>query len=181
MVVDVIGAQVSAKAFACLLLIIRKTRGWNKQSDAIAMSQFGQFLKVKDWRTIEKAINELETIGAVKVVRKRGKWSVYSLGPLFESYPQVPAKNAGALNAGTSKKCKKVPAKNVGLQNTNIQNRADNKSYPQGDPFNIPANDHDLVNWAEAHGYPGPVSGHTFEQYRKRLTRAVRDNMARRH
>ncbi|MBT6550415.1 MAG: hypothetical protein HOM14_03565 [Gammaproteobacteria bacterium] len=113
-IVDEIAGKVSAKAFACLIFIIRKTRGWHKVKDSIPFTQFKQFLGIKDDRTVQKLLSELEVIGLISVRRINGKMNEYSMGELFKNDHQPPTNNAPALNATTHKKCSTPPTKNVG-------------------------------------------------------------------
>jgi hypothetical protein len=113
LMVDEIAGQISPKAFACLIFIVRKTRGWNKSSDLISVGQFKRFLQTKDDRTVQRIIDELEQFNLITVFRSLGQINEFSLGDLFKP----PAKNEGTLNEGTHKKCNEVPAKNVGTLN----------------------------------------------------------------
>jgi len=146
-VVDDIAGRVSAKAFACIIFIIRKTRGWHKQKDSIPVTQFKQFLCTKDERTVQKILSELEREGLIIVTRELGKKNEYELGAVFGDSSKLPTKNAGAKDATTRKKCSEPPTNNVGatthkkcgsskdtIQNPNTKGGACDlfiKTYPQ--------------------------------------------------
>ena len=61
------------------LIIIRKTKGWNKEYDAISISLFKKILNLKDDRTIRKAIASLKKLDLIKKEEKRGKITKYAI------------------------------------------------------------------------------------------------------
>ncbi|WP_294967044.1 replication protein [Sulfurimonas sp.] len=61
------------------LIIIRKTKGWHKEKDNIAISQFIKLLKIKDPRTIKKAIKGLVKLNLIKKIENVGKESTFSI------------------------------------------------------------------------------------------------------
>lgn len=144
LMVDEIAGQISPKAFACLIFIVRKTRGWNKSSDLISVGQFKRFLQTKDDRTVQRIIDELEQFNLITVFRSLGQINEFSLGDLFKP----PAKNEGTLNEGTHKKCNEVPTKNGGggthkkwgstkdniKTNTNIKEKIHKKEKTASEP-----------------------------------------------
>ena len=93
--------ELSGNAVKCYLIIVRKTRGWGKESDAIAISQFIDGKKLKDERTVKAALDELLAAGVVGKMDFKGRPSVYFLA-------KPPAKNAP-----TTKNEGAVPTKNV--------------------------------------------------------------------
>ncbi len=105
--VDEYLAELNGNELKILLVIIRKTKGWNKEFDGISISQFQKFTGIKDERTVRKAIKKLINLGLIEKVDNAGKFSLYCLTP--------PATNDGgqkmvgvATNAGTP------PATNAG-------------------------------------------------------------------
>ena len=113
--VDEMMGELSGNAVKCYLIIVRKTRGWGKESDAIAISQFIDGKKLKDERTVRAALDELLAAGVVGKMDFKGRPSVYFLA-------KPPAKNDGgvptnfvppAKNAPTTKNEGAVPTKNV--------------------------------------------------------------------
>ncbi|MFQ1018008.1 replication protein [Gilliamella sp. BG7] len=109
-VIDELMADMSANALRCYLLITRKTTGWGKTSDKISISQFMQYLGIKDKRTIYAALSELTNLGLINAIKNNGEITEYSL-VLGTSEPVT--KNAGTKNATGSKKCMEPVAKNV--------------------------------------------------------------------
>jgi Fe2+ or Zn2+ uptake regulation protein len=109
-VIDELMADMSANALRCYLLITRKTTGWGKASDKISISQFMQFLGIKDKRTIYAALSELTNLGLINAIKNNGEITEYSL--VLETSESV-TKNAGTKNATGSKKCIEPVTKNV--------------------------------------------------------------------
>lgn len=106
--VDEMMGELSGNAVKCYLIIVRKTRGWGKESDAIAISQFIDGKKLKDERTVRAALDELLAAGVVGKMDFKGRPSVYFLAKL-------PAKNEGGVPANFVPPTKNVPtAKNEG-------------------------------------------------------------------
>lgn len=65
--VDEMLAQVSGNACKVYLLIVRKTRGWQKEKDYISYSQIQKIAGIKSHETIKNALNELLELGLIKV------------------------------------------------------------------------------------------------------------------
>ena len=61
------------------LIIIRKTKGWQKEKDYISYSQFKRILNIKDDRTIKKAIKGLLKLNLIFKFERRGKISGFSI------------------------------------------------------------------------------------------------------
>ncbi|NUE95413.1 replication protein [Gilliamella sp. ESL0232] len=109
-VIDELMADMSANALRCYLLITRKTTGWGKTSDKISISQFMQYLGIKDKRTVYAALSELTNLGLINAIKNNGEITEYSL--VLETSEPV-AKNVGTKNVTGSKKCMEPVAKNV--------------------------------------------------------------------
>ncbi|OCG58997.1 hypothetical protein A9G41_00095 [Gilliamella sp. Nev5-1] len=109
-VIDELMADMSANALRCYLLITRKTTGWGKTSDRISVSQFMQYLGIKDKRTIYAALSELKNLGLINAIKNNGEITEYSL--VLEPSEPV-SKNAGTKNDTGSKKCIEPVTKNV--------------------------------------------------------------------
>lgn len=77
--VDSLMDELSGNAVKCYLKIVRKTRGWGKESDAIAISQFIDGKKLKDARTVNAALSELEEAGLIQKHELPGRPNVFSL------------------------------------------------------------------------------------------------------
>lgn len=61
------------------LIIIRKTKGWNKDFDAISISQFIRILSIKDQRTVKRAIKGLIVKNLIIRVEQIGKESKFAI------------------------------------------------------------------------------------------------------
>lgn len=122
--VDEMMGELSGNAVKCYLIIVRKTRGWGKESDAIAISQFIDGKKLKDERTVRAALDELLAAGVVGKMDFKGRPSVYFLA-------KPPAKNDGGVPANFVPPAKNVPtAKNEGAVPTNFVPTPPTKNVP---------------------------------------------------
>lgn len=113
--VDEMMGELSGNAVKCYLIIVRKTRGWGKESDAIAISQFIDGKKLKDERTVKAALDELLAAGVVGKMDFKGRPSVYFLAkPPAKNDRGVPTNFVPpAKNVPTAKNEGAVPTKNV--------------------------------------------------------------------
>lgn len=157
--VDEMMGELSGNAVKCYLIIVRKTRGWGKESDAIAISQFIDGKKLKDERTVRAALDELLAAGVVGKMDFKGRPSVYFLA-------KPPAKNDGgvptnfvppAKNAPTTKNEGAVPTKNVPTPPTkNVPHRKqENKKQ---DVVEISEVGKDGLGFADNSGFASPDS-----------------------
>lgn len=64
-VIDEYLSQMSGNALKCYILIVRKTRGWQKTHDSLSISQIQKATGIKSEKTVEKAINELVELGLI--------------------------------------------------------------------------------------------------------------------
>lgn len=155
--VDEMMGELSGNAVKCYLIIVRKTRGWGKESDAIAISQFIDGKKLKDERTVRAALDELLAVGVVGKMDFKGRPSVYFLA-------KPPAKNEGAVptnfvpptkNAPTTKNEGAVPTKNVPTPPTkNVPHRKqENKKQ---DVVEISEVGKDSLGFADSSGFASP-------------------------
>ena len=76
---DLVMAQVSDKAFKCLVFIMRQTVGFNRESHTIAITQFQKYCGIKKRDTVMTAIRELEQCKLITVERKTGCLNEYYL------------------------------------------------------------------------------------------------------
>ena len=155
--VDEMMGELSGNAVKCYLIIVRKTRGWGKESDAIAISQFIDGKKLKDERTVKAALDELLAAGVVGKMDFKGRPSVYFLA-------KPPAKNDGgvptnfvppAKNVPTAKNEGAVPTKNVPTPPTkNVPHRKqENKKQ---DVVEISEVGKDGLGFADNSGFASP-------------------------
>ena len=64
---------ISPLAFKCYALIVRKTRGWQKESDSIAQSQFMKRCNIKKAETVQAVLDELLELGLIGKIQHAGK------------------------------------------------------------------------------------------------------------
>ncbi|ENW95758.1 replication protein [Acinetobacter sp. NIPH 298] len=69
--------KISDASVKIYLLIIRKTRGWTKESDALSLRQL-ESLSLKSRPTVIKCLNELEEVGLIKKHQQSKYGNVYS-------------------------------------------------------------------------------------------------------
>lgn len=67
--------KVSGNACKIYLLIVRKTRGWNKEADRISFSQIREATGIGSNTTVDNAINELIKFNLIKVISGNQKSS----------------------------------------------------------------------------------------------------------
>ena len=155
--VDEMMGELSGNAVKCYLIIVRKTRGWGKESDAIAISQFIDGKKLKDERTVRAALDELLAAGVVGKMDFKGRPSVYFLAkPPAKNDGEVPANFVPpAKNAPTTKNEGAVPTKNVPTPPTkNVPHRKqENKKQ---DVVEISEVGKDSLGFADSSGFASP-------------------------
>jgi phage replication O-like protein O len=97
-------AELSDKAFKCLLLIIRQTLGFDRTTHSISLTQFQKYCGIKKRDTVMGCIKELEEAGVIEVARNLGRLNSYSL--TLDQYQQkglVPTKGTSPNDGdGTS-------------------------------------------------------------------------------
>lgn len=76
---DCIMAQISDKAFKCLMFVMRQTVGFNRASHTIAITQFQKYCGIKKEETVARVIRELEQCKLISVERKTGCLNTYTL------------------------------------------------------------------------------------------------------
>lgn len=72
-------AELNDKAFKCLMLIIRQTLGFDRDSHIISITQFQKFCGIKKRDTVIASIQSLEEAKVITVQRKLGRLNSYSL------------------------------------------------------------------------------------------------------
>lgn len=81
-VIDDLAAKLSDSAFKLYVVLIRKTKGWDQNRDAIAISQFMD-LTGKSKPTVIKAIDELINLGLIKKTKFTKHGNEYELNLTF--------------------------------------------------------------------------------------------------
>lgn len=117
--------KISGNACKIYLLIVRKTRGWNKTADKISYSQIQKFTGVNSRTTISKALDELLDLGLIVMQNGNEKSSnEYRLNDGFASPKNGLDKNC------TSPKNEPASPKNGHTEihifkNTNTKNKSE--------------------------------------------------------
>ena len=130
-IADELMRHMTPAEFICLVVIIRKTRGWHKQADAISLSQFQEMTGIKSKRTIMRALTRLcsDEVGLVVAVKAPRTTTVYRLGEVFyvkKCTREAIAKIATALDA------QKTPVASLpGAFNDPTIDKSINKGKPQ--------------------------------------------------
>lgn len=78
-VIDEYLSQMSGNALKCYVLIVRKTRGWQKTHDSLSISQIQKHTGIKKEETVQKAINELVDLGLIGKQNRIGLPNEYFL------------------------------------------------------------------------------------------------------
>lgn len=120
-VIDEYLSQMSGNALKCYILIVRKTRGWQKTHDSLSISQIQKATGIKSEETVEKAINELVELGLIGKQSRVGLPNVYFLISDPKKGGTPPPKNGvPQKNGGTPPQKNRVgpPLKNGGHINT---------------------------------------------------------------
>ena len=155
--VDEMMGELSGNAVKCYLIIVRKTRGWGKESDAIAISQFIDGKKLRDERTVRAALDELLAAGVVGKMDFKGRPSVYFLA-------KPPAKNDGGVPTNFVPPAKNVPTtKNEGAVPANFVPTPPTKNVPhrkqenkKQDVVEISEVEKDGLGFADNSGFASP-------------------------
>ncbi|HEE5399808.1 TPA: replication protein [Acinetobacter baumannii] len=132
--------KISDASVKIYLLIVRKTRGWTKESDALSLTQL-EDLSLKSRPTVVKCLNELVKVGLIKKHHQSKYGNVYSL---IDHY------NIGELIKFPSKKILLVqeftPFKNEIVKNFNYPKNAYQSSEKVGEiHLNFPSKNSLLV------------------------------------
>ncbi|WP_180176721.1 MULTISPECIES: replication protein [unclassified Acinetobacter] len=80
---DGVMAEMKGAALAIYILIVRKTRGWQKETDAISISQFMKFTGYGKDAVISGA-EKLVSLGLVEKIARDHQATLYSLSDLAE-------------------------------------------------------------------------------------------------
>ena len=96
-------ADLSDKAFKCLMFIVRQTTGFGRASHTIAITQFQKYCGLKKRDTAMSAIRELEECFLIKVERKTGCLNEYFLTlNQYRKKGLVPSQGSTSKQDGTS-------------------------------------------------------------------------------
>ena len=92
-VIDEYLSQMSGNALKCYILIVRKTRGWQKTHDSLSISQIQKFTGIRKEETVQKAINELVALGLIGKQSRIGLPNEYFLISDLKKEATPPPKN----------------------------------------------------------------------------------------
>jgi len=122
-IVDEYIDKLHANSFKLLIFIIRKTKGWQKEKDAISATQLANALNVKTIRKVYPYIKELEQFNLIKIYKSTGKINQYALGENFAK----PVTKKSSTQKGTSalKEHIPVPEKNTSTSTLKVHTTKD--------------------------------------------------------
>lgn len=123
--IDEVVADLSGAELKCYLFIVRKTVGWNKESDAISISQFMSALKLSN-KTVVDACKRLAELGLV--LQKTGvrNTNIFSLN-LCKNFTSEENSHVKKVQA-TSVKTSQDPVKKLHTQSNNTKNTKQNNN-----------------------------------------------------
>jgi len=79
--VDNVMRDISPNALKCYLIIVRKTKGWNKERDKVSTSQLMEIAGIKKKDTVYGAMKELIEYGLIQAIKQPGKMTSYKVVP----------------------------------------------------------------------------------------------------
>ena len=149
-VIDEYLSQMSGNALKCYILIVRKTRGWQKTHDSLSISQIQKYTGIRKEETVQKAINELVDLGLIGKQSRIGLPNEYFLISDPKNGGTPPPKNGGT-----------PPPKNGGHINTKykkqISTNVDINTAREETAKKQTKHEVDLVLLAE-HGITGQIA-----------------------
>lgn len=146
-------ADLSDKAFKCLLFILRQTFGFGRNSHTISITQFQKYCGIKKEETVAKAIRELEQCKAIKVERKSGCLNEYIL--TLNQYQQIvppPSKGGSPTKQGESTTIKggeSTPAEQGTIKENSKENIKENNKNKA--PSDFVAQNRGALNFIDYH------------------------------
>jgi hypothetical protein len=84
-IVDKFIQMMNGSDLKIYLIIVRKTKGWNKEFDGISLSQFIEYSGISSHNTIRKSLKELVKLNLVKELKQEGKYSIFSLSDPYQN------------------------------------------------------------------------------------------------
>lgn len=161
-VIDEYLSQMSGNALKCYILIVRKTRGWQKTHDSLSISQIQKFTGIRKEETVQKAINELVDLGLIGKQSRIGLPNEYFLIPDPKKGVTPPPKNGAPPENGVPpKKGVTPPPKMGGHINTKnkkqISTNVDINTAPEKTAKKQTKHEADLSLLAE-HGITGQIA-----------------------
>ena len=114
-VIDEYLSQMSGNALKCYILIVRKTRGWQKTHDSLSISQIQKFTGIRKEETVQKAINELIDLGLIGKQSRIGLPNEYFLISDPKKGVTPPPKNGVPPENGVPPKKGVTPPPKIGV------------------------------------------------------------------
>lgn len=114
-VVDEYLSEMSGNAWKCYILIVRKTRGWQKTHDSLSISQIQKFTGIRKEETVQKAINELIDLGLIGKQSRIGLPNEYFLISDPKKGVTPPPKNGAPPENGVPPKKGVTPPPKMGV------------------------------------------------------------------
>lgn len=114
-VIDEYLSQMSGNALKCYILIVRKTRGWQKTHDSLSISQIQKFTGIRKEETVQKAINELIDLGLIGKQSRIGLPNEYFLISDPKKGVTLPPKNGVPPENGVPPKKGVTPPPKMGV------------------------------------------------------------------
>lgn len=146
-------ADLSDKAFKCLVFIVRQTVGFGRNSHTISITQFQKYCGIKKEETVAKVIRELEQCKAIKVERKSGCLNEYFL--TLDQYQQTvppPSKGGSTMKQGestTATSGEGTPMKQGTIKENFKENIKENNNYKA--PAEFVPQDRGALNFIDYH------------------------------
>lgn len=125
-VVDELMAEMSGVELKCYLFVIRKTKGWNKEYDAISLTQFIKFTGAGKTAVVD-ALKNLVELGLL--VKKTGvrNTSVYAIN-LFGNQTSSESELVQKVNSTSSESELVTSSESEHTKNNNINTTTKNKN-----------------------------------------------------
>lgn len=125
-VVDELMAEMSGVELKCYLFVIRKTKGWNKEYDAISLTQFIKFTGAGKTAVVD-ALKNLVELGLL--VKKTGvrNTSVYAIN-LFGNQTSSESELVQKVNSTSSESELVTSSESEHTKNNNINNTTKNNN-----------------------------------------------------
>ena len=115
-------AELSGAELKVYLLVLRKTKGWNKETDAISVSQFMESCNLSNRKVID-ACNKLVELGLLEQKTGRNKIKVFSV----KNYSCEESSVVKKVHSGSEESSLSV-VKKVHTQNNNTKNTKQNNN-----------------------------------------------------
>lgn len=118
-VVDELMSVLSGAEFKCYMLVVRQTTGWNKQEDAVSISQMMEKCKLSN-RGVIDACDKLVELGLLNKSKGYRGMNVFSVN--FDKIPTCEVSSPVNSAHSTCEVSSQVPVNSAHTQNTTKQN-----------------------------------------------------------